>query len=372
MTVGRRLSLPVVLLLGAVLAAPAEATLLVRSDGSGLFVMDKNGLNDNVLIFGGTLDGRVAYTINNNNSDDIFKYDRQAGCRDVSGNPKAVRCFRNGPAINVQLSSGNDRLNMCDPHVLCSPAAPAGEASVAAGFGNDLVLGHVGRDQLHGQSGDDELKGFTGNDTLEGDDGSDRVEGGDGNDEVRGDDGADVLFGDLGADVHRGGTGDDFIGSREPDGFASVADAVDCGSGFDTVEADLKDNIQADCNDVDRAPVGETPNVDVLGKSLRVSRSGRVRVRMRCPRGVRSLGCKGRLQLRLDTRRAGSSRSRRVRYKIKAGKRKRVTLKLTRRDVRRLRSRQRRGRKTRGILTSVEKGRKGRKTTVRNPRLRLR
>jgi hypothetical protein len=148
-----------------------------------------------------------------------------------------------------------------------------------------------------------------------------------------------------------------------------VADGVDCGNGRDTVDADLKDRVQADCEDVDRRPVGETPNVILPGKALRVSRrTGKVKVRMRCPRGVKRLGCKGKLQLKLD-RRAGSSRSRKVRYRIKAGKRKTVTLKLTRRDVRSIR---RRGRKARGILTSVEKGRKGRKTTIRNPRLRLR
>ena len=48
------------------------------------------------------------------------------------------------------------------------------------------------------------------------------------------------------------------------------------------MEADLKDNVQADCNDVDRAPVGETPNVRITARTLRVARTGRVRVRLRC------------------------------------------------------------------------------------------
>jgi hypothetical protein len=113
----------------------------------------------------------------------------------------------------------------------------------------------------------------------------------------------------------------------------------------------------------------------ILGKTLRVSSDGAVKARLRCPRGVKKLGCKGTLQLRLDRTRGGgaqASRSRKVRYKIKAGKRKTVTLKLTSKDVSALRSRQRRGKKTRGVLTSIEKGRKGRKTTIRNPRLKLR
>jgi hypothetical protein len=79
------------------------------------------------------------------------------------------------------------------------------------------------------------------------------------------------------------------------------------------------------------------------------------------------------VRLRLDTRGgAGSSRSRRIRYRIRAGRRKAVTLRLTARDVRTLGRRQRRGRTTRGVLTSVERGIKGPKTTIRNPRLRLR
>ena len=92
-------------------------------------------------------------------------------------------------------------------------------------------------------------------------------------------------------------------------------------------------------------------------------------MRLRCPRGVRSLGCNGRLQLRLGraSSSAGASRSRRVRYRIRAGRRKTVTLKLSSGDVRALRRKSRRG-----VLTSVEKGRKGPKTTIRNPRLRLR
>ena len=44
-----------------------------------------------------------------------------------------------------------------------------------------------------------------------------------------------------------------------------------------------------------------------------------------------------------------------------------MALRLSTRDVRKLR-----GRSRRGVLTSVEKGRKGLKTTIRNPRLRLR
>ena len=148
-----------------------------------------------------------------------------------------------------------------------------------------------------------------------------------------------------------------------------------CGFGQDGVFADLKDAVSlvtdkggGTCEEVDRAPVGETPHVKLPAARLRVSAAGVVRARLRCPRGVRSLGCKGSLQLalaRVARRSADASRSRRVRYRIRAARSRTVAVKLSRRDVRALRSR--RGR--RGVLVSVEAGRIGPKTTVRNPRL---
>jgi hemolysin type calcium-binding protein len=371
-----RLALLTVLVLLCLGAAPAHATLLVRSDGNGLFVMDKNGLNDEVDIQPGTKDGTTGYDIVNRNLGDVFKFDRQVGCEPYSGIVNVVFCHRNGPKINVQLSSGNDSLRMNHEAQTCGggpcPALPPGEASVAAGSGNDVVRGHPGKDQLHGQTGEDELKGLAGNDFLDGGDNSDRLEGGDGNDTLEGEDGSDVLLGGLGADILRGNPGNDFINAKEPSG-SGVADEIGCGGNFDTLEADLKDVIPASCEQVEQSPVGETPHVKILGKTLRVAPSGEVRVRMRCPRGVKKLGCKGSLQLRLDRKRGSqASRSRKVRYRIKAGRRKTVKLRLTAKDVRTLRKRQRRKLKARGILTSVEKGKKGRKTTVRNPRLKLR
>jgi hemolysin type calcium-binding protein len=357
----RRLLLPVLALMLGLAAAPAQATLLVRSDGAGLLVKDKNGLDDKVEIRNNS--DHPMYAIFNKNPGDVFSFEGQTGCSEQNAFRRAF-CTRNGPIMNIQLLAGKDSLIM-------ESSTPVGISTITAGTGDDFVIGHSGKDTIIGGTGEDELRGESGDDTLDGSENADRLEGGNGDDTLKGEGNADVLVGDKGDDVLRGGVGNDFLNLREPDGSAAVDDAADCGTGFDAVEADLKDSIQADCEEVDRAPVGETPNVDVLGKTLRVSRTGKVNVRMRCPRGVKRLGCKGRLQLRID-RRASSSRSRKVRYRIKAGRRKTVTLKLTRRDVRSLRGRQRRGRKTRGVLTSVEKGRKGRKTTIRNPRLRLR
>jgi hypothetical protein len=367
-------ALPTLIAFLSLAVAPARATLLIRSDGNGLFVQDKNNLDDDLEIGTGDHFGDPGnYALRNRNGFDFDKFDTQFGCRQGSTNfDEHASCFRNGPQMNILLGEGRDLLSMRSTNGANGPViseAPIGESHVAGGAGNDNLNGHAGVDHINGGLGNDILRGSLGSDDLDGAENADRLEGGTGNDTLRGEGNADTLIGDKGADVLRGGAGNDFINSREPDGSTAVADGVDCGNGTDTVEADLKDNIQADCNNVDRAPVGETPNVDILGKTLRVSRTGRVKVRMRCPRGVKRLGCKGRLQLRIDRRGAGSSRSRKVRYRIKAGRRKSVTLQLTRRDVRSIR---RRGRRARGVLTSVEKGRKGRKTTIRNPRLKLR
>ena len=350
MTRIRLIALPIGLLLVGLVAAPANATLLVRSDGAGLLVRDKHGLDDQVRI-------SSDYTIRNNNPGDVFSFEGQAGCSEQNAFRRAF-CTRNGPIMTIELLAGRDSLIM-------EGSTALGIATITAGAGDDFVLGHPGKDNANGGSGEDRILGEAGDDTIAGSVNSDELEGGNGNDTLKGEDGADVLIGGKGDDVLRGGANNDFLNAREPDGTAAVDDGLDCGSGTDSVEADLKDSIQADCEQVDRAPVGETPNVDILGKTLRVSRTGRVSVRLRCPRGVKSLGCNGRLQLRLG--RASASRSRRVRYRIKAGRRKTVALTLGSADVRALRRRSRRG-----VLTSVEKGRKGLKTTIRNPRLRLR
>ena len=341
------LPLVVVVLLLA-LAAPAHATLLVRSDGAGLFIQDKNGIKDNADMFSKNVNGQAAYEIRNLNDLDVFKFDRRNGCQET--NSFTVTCERNGSAINVLLGGGGDSFNMA--------GAPVGVASVAGGSGSDRIIGHTGRDNLHGQLGDDELTGAGGNDDLEGDEEDDKLDGGAGNDDLDGGTGTDRLEGSLGADVLRAGDGNDTLRAREPAGFAAVQDVVSCGAGTDFADVDLKDGVSASCENTDVGAVGETPNVDIVGKTLAVSSSGRVRVRLRCPRGVGSLGCKGRLRL---------DRSPRARYSIRAGRRRSVTLKLSSRAVRRLR-----GKRRRGKLTSVERGRRGPKTTVRSLRLKLR
>jgi hypothetical protein len=338
--IGRAALLAALSLLAA--AVPAQATLLVRSDGEGLTVLDKNGLDDNVFVFGAN---GPRFVVLNANFNEIFPFDRQTGCN-TTGDSRRVGCNRDRPKMNIGLFGGNDDLDMNGDGPEPGPAA--GDASVNAGSGNDEVVGHAGRDQISGLSG------------------ADRVFGGPGNDRLEGGDGADSLFGDGGADVLEGGENGDSLRAKES--TTAVADSVNCGSGSDFVEGDLQDTIAANCESRDISPVGETPLVRLPRGRLTVRRSRQVPVRLRCPRGVGSLGCEGRLSLRLDLR---GARRVRKRYEIGAGRSRTVTVRLSRGSVRALRRRQRSGRRTRAIVASVERGRKGRKTTVRNPRARL-
>ena len=82
---------------------------------------------------------------------------------------------------------------------------------------------------------------------MHGEAGNDAIDGGRGDDVLYGDSGNDLLVG--GADVDRlyGGPGHDRLRSRD-----AWRDAVTCGPGRDTVEADLVDLVAADCEVVRR------------------------------------------------------------------------------------------------------------------------
>ena len=343
MTPRRLLAALVPGLLLSLAAAPAQATLLVRSDGAGLTVLDKNNISEDTFI-GAASNGR--YEVVNNSAFDVFRFDRQTGCGQGEDNFSSF-CIRDNPTMNVGMAGGDDRLDM-DGGAFTT-AAPTGSSSVNAGGGDDRVVGHAGRDHVVGFSGADRFEGRAGNDHLEGGDDS------------------DTLIGDGGADTLEAGNNNDTIRSKEAD--SAVADTLSCGSGTDYVEADLRDTVFSNCEQRDISAVGETPLVRLPRGRLTVRASRHVRLRLRCPRGVGRIGCRGRLSLRLNVRGARRTRNR---YGIGAGKSEMVTLRLSRGSARTLRSRQRRGRRTLGVLSSVESGRLGRKTRVRYPRLRLR
>ena len=77
-------------------AAPVHATLLVRSDGGGLLIQDKNGLSDGVVLYVQDLQRRPGYHISSIAFGDVFRFDIQTGCRISSESPAA----RIAPASN--------------------------------------------------------------------------------------------------------------------------------------------------------------------------------------------------------------------------------------------------------------------------------
>ena len=229
--------------------------------------------------------------------------------------------------------------------------------------GEDIMCGTSGPDTIFGREGNDTLVGGGGNDTLNGGLGSDRLAGGSGR---------DVLAGGPGSDSHAGDGGNDSIFARE-----GTADGITCGSGdADAVDMDLLDaaffvgtSLSAGCEDVNVGAVNEGPNVVISGRPRRVDKNGRTRVRLRCPASLQVPSrCRGKLKLQLRTRQSLRRKVARVRYSIAPGQARRVRVRLSRRDRRSLRRR----RRVPGVVTSVEAGQHGKKTTVETVRLSAR
>ena len=205
--------------------------------------------------------------------------------------------------------------------------------NVTGGAGGDVIVGNSNANTLVGGGGDDTIRGGSNEDTLDGGLGSDLLQGDDGGDLIRARDSVD--------DQVRG--------------------AIDCGAGFDTLDADVRDDdtraIQLNCDSVSQGMVGELPNVRI--RSVRRSGGRTLKVRLQCPRRTRN-GCRGRLSAASPRKRARFGRS--TRYRIRRGRSKVVRIRVRRS------SQARRGGKVR--IRSVERGRLGRRTTFRTLKVR--
>lgn len=109
------------------------------------------------------------------------------------------------------------------------------------------ITGTNGPDRLKGTPRADRLVGRGGNDLILGNGGRDRLLGGSGNDTLLGGRGGDRIFAGSGRDVVVSGAGNDRVSTRD-----SSRDRVACGPGFDTVVADRRDAVAADCESVRR------------------------------------------------------------------------------------------------------------------------
>ena len=235
--------------------------------------------------------------------------------------------------------------------------ASAPNAGMRGNGGNDVLVGTAGRDTMDGGPGDDSLDGLDGDDALRGDEGADVLRGsggvdtltyttgapvtvvldetgGDGavgeGDDVRGDvenvstgDGDDVLIGSAaansliggrGADRIEGGAGDDHLGGRAGanrlvgGSGADVIDAAEYGPGrhVDRIEARDGERDRIVCGasgaddlvaDPDDRALGCAPVAERAWRgAVRASRSGAVRLRVRCP-VTAAVSCAGRLSL---------------------------------------------------------------------------
>jgi Ca2+-binding RTX toxin-like protein len=308
-----------------------------------------------------------------------------------------------GPGNDVfltnHLETGNDVKNGGDGNDRIIGTRDPGNDVYSGGAGVDLLdfsdsdggvaisLDDVANDGPAGQTDNaasdiENLKGGRGNDTLLGDSGRNLIEGFAGNDTLRGGSpppsrtgttitsllGDDTLDGGVGSDVMHGEGGDDRLLARDAVDD-QVAAAMTCGAGNDRLDTDLADDdtrpLPVSCESIDQGAINEGANVRIASRTLRVSRGGRVRVRLRCPRSV-TIGCRGRLAAGSPRRAGLRALGSRTRYRIRAGRKAHVTVRLPR-SLRRAAAR--RGR-VRARVVSLETGSHGPKLTIRPVRLR--
>jgi hypothetical protein len=215
---------------------------------------------------------------------------------------------------------------------------------------NDVLCGTEARDILSGRAGDDVLFGGGGNDTL---------------------------VGGLGSDSLDGGSGDDHLFLRD----GELDPVPTCGSGNDSVDMDLADAqgfgfaaaitlglsvVLASCENITVGAVHEGSNVVISGQTLRVGKAGRTAVGLHCP-GSLDIPCKGSLTLAVLDKSKKPRSHPATRYSVRPGHSLSVLARLSSRDQGTLRH----GGRATGVITSVEQGHFGNKTTIKTVELNV-
>ena len=223
--------------------------------------------------------------------------------------------------------------------------------NIKGGRGDDLLVGNSGRNLIEGFAGNDTLRGGTPPATRT-------------STTIIGFVGDDTLDGGIGSDLMHGEGGDDRLLARDAVDD-QVTTSLTCGDGNDRLDADLADDdtraLTGSCETIDQGAINEGANVRIAPSLLRVSRTGTVRVRLRCPASV-GIGCRGRLAAGAPRRALG----RRTRYRIRRGRTARVTVRLPR-ALRRAAARRNR---VPARVVSIETGSHGPKLTIRPMLLR--
>jgi hypothetical protein len=146
----------------------------------------------------------------------------------------------------------------------CTTGTCVGATRIEADLGDQddsLILSAAVPADLSGGAGNDTLSvttpesvtlsGGEGDDSITGDDGADVLSGGPGYDTLFGGDGDDRIDGGTGGDTADGGDGNDSIILRD-----RVTDNATCGSGRDTVRAEVLDQLDFACERVDYGAPG--------------------------------------------------------------------------------------------------------------------
>ena len=190
----------------------------------------------------------------------------------------------------IVARGGNDTINALGARDLVRGGR--GNDAINAGRGCDRVFGGLGDDTIEGGPGFsfrrfrcDRLHGGLGNDALNGGLGRDFMSGGRGDDVQGGGRGADKIFANRGRDRSDGGAGRDVlwalaradvasIGDPEGDELTGGAgadrfrvrdgelDLVHCGEGWDRVIADQFDQVDNDCERVNRRDITSLDQVE--------------------------------------------------------------------------------------------------------------
>lgn len=193
------------------------------------------------------------------------------------------------------------------------------------GNGDDVLIGNASSNQLVGVAPAD-TEGVT-----PGPPGNDTFMGGGGQDVMLGSTGNDTLTGGPGSDLHIADAGNDRIVSRD-----DASEGISCGPGTDSVRADATDQVDADCEQVDQPKGGATdktkPKVAVKPRRLTLRKGRRVRISIRCRNEKR--GCRGTVRLQRGKRELAKRK-----FSAKGDGRRRVTLRLSRTAVKRLKAR---------------------------------
>jgi hypothetical protein len=209
-------------------------------------------------------------------------------------------------------------------------------------------------------------------DTVIGGDGPDFIDGGAGNDVLYGGAGDDVITGGAGTDTFDGGPGADTIVSRD-----GTAEAVTCGDGLDTVQADLADTFaDASCETVQRADAAGPPPGDTTAPKLELGGRGVQHVRRRgfvVATGISNELCvvTFNAQLRIGGRRTGVRLPWVARQITRAGDEVHADLTLSKRLLAAVASARRRGRRAVVQVTAVARDNSGNTSVVRHRTIRV-